>query len=150
MLLVLGLFAAVPAWAQGIDMSKGGPIEVTASDGIEWRQNEQVVIARGDARAVRGDVTVMADTLIAHYRKKAPTGPRRSGTPQATPVAATAHGPSGPDTGNNEIYRLEADGNVKIFTPTDIAVGDHAIYDIDQAVLMLTGKNLTLTTPQTC
>ncbi len=53
----------------------------------------------------------------------------------------------GGDTGNNEIYRLEADGNVKIFNPTDIAVGDHAIYDIDQAVLLLTGKNMTLTTP---
>ena len=46
------------------------PIAVTASDGIEWRQNEQEVIARGNARAVRGDVTVTADRLIAHYRKK--------------------------------------------------------------------------------
>jgi lipopolysaccharide export system protein LptA len=33
-------------------------------------------------------------------------------------------------------------------TPTDEAVGDHAIYDIDQAVLVLTGQHLKLTTPQ--
>src|SRR3954451_22192129 len=51
------------------------------------------------------------------------------------------------DTGNNEIYRIEAEGNVKIFNQVDIAVGDRAIYDIDQAVLLLTGKNMTLTTP---
>ncbi|HYZ62045.1 MAG TPA: LptA/OstA family protein, partial [Acetobacteraceae bacterium] len=125
---------------QGIDLSKGGPIEVTARDGIEWRQNEQVVIARGDARAVRGDTTVIADTLTAHYRKKA-------GAQDATPASTGPSITPGGDTGSNEIYRLEADGNVKIFNPQDIAVGDHAIYDIDQAVLLLTGKNMSVTTP---
>ena len=132
----------------GLDMSKGGPIEVTAREGIEWRQNEQLVIARGDARAVRGDVTVVGDTLIAHYRRKAT--PAQAGAPQVTPAAtpvSTGSIVSGGDTGANEIYRLEADGHVKIFNPTDIAVGDHAIYDIDQAVLVMTGKNLSLTTP---
>ncbi len=34
------------------------------------------------------------------------------------------------------------------FTPTDEAVGDKAVYDIDQAVLVMTGKDLKLTTPQ--
>jgi lipopolysaccharide export system protein LptA len=130
---------APPVQAQGLDLSKGGPIEVTSRDGIEWRQNEQVVVARGDARAVRGDVTVIADTLVAHYRKKA--------NAPATATPASASITPGGDTGDNEIYRLEADGHVKMFNQTDIAVGDHAIYDIDQAVLVLTGKNMSLTTP---
>ena len=138
--LLMGL--AAPCRAQGLDFSKGGPIEVTSRDGIEWRQNEQLVIARGDARAVRGDVSVIADTLTAHYRKKAVA----AGAAPA-PAAAAPAAPATGDTGNNEIYRLEADGNVKIFNATDIAVGDHAIYDIDQAVLLLTGKHMTLTTP---
>ena len=136
-LLTVSLVAG--ARAQGLDMSKGGPIEVTSRDGIEWRQNEQVVIARGDARAVRGDVTVMADTLTAHYRRK-------PGAAAPTPVSTGSVVPGG-DSGTNEIYRLEADGHVKIFNTTDIAVGDHAVYDIDQAVLVLTGKDLSLTTP---
>lgn len=143
--VVLALLAAsTPAWAQGLDMSKGGPIEVTSRDGIEWRQGEQVVIARGDARAVRGDNTVMADMLTAHYRKRAGTAPA-----VATPASATpsTSGLLGSDSGSNEIYRLEADGHVKLFSPSDIAVGDHAVYDIDQAVLLLTGKNMSLTTP---
>jgi len=63
--------------AQAIDFSKGGPVEVTSSDGMEWRQNEQMVIARGSARAVRGDVTVTADRLTARYRRKAGTAGRR-------------------------------------------------------------------------
>jgi lipopolysaccharide export system protein LptA len=141
-LLLLG--PAASARAQAIDMSHGGPVEVTASDGMEWRQNEQVVIARGSARAVRGDVTVTADRLIAHYRKKAGAA---SATPTATPAAATP-GPAGADTGSNEIYRLEAEGNVHIFTATDLAVADRAIYDIDQSVLLLTGSALKITTPQ--
>jgi lipopolysaccharide export system protein LptA len=52
------------------------------------------------------------------------------------------------DTGSNEIYRLNAEGHVHIFTQTDQAWGDHAVYDIDQAVLVLTGEGLKLTTPQ--
>ncbi len=142
--LAVALLASLSttAWAQGLDMSKGGPIEVTSREGIEWRQNEQVVVARGDARAVRGDVQILADTLTAHYRKKP------GGAPAATKAAAsTGSMLPGTDTGANEIYRLEADGHVKIFNPTDIAVGDHAVYDMDQAVLVMTGKDMSLTTP---
>jgi lipopolysaccharide export system protein LptA len=131
------------ARAQGIDMSKGGPVEVTSDDGMEWHQAEQVILAKGNAKAVRGDVTVTADTLIAHYRRKAGTPDAPAPKPGAAPAVGGA-----PDTGNNEIYRLEAEGHVHIYTPTDQAFGDHAVYDIDQAVLVLTGKNLHIITPQ--
>jgi lipopolysaccharide export system protein LptA len=58
------------ASAQVADLNQGGPIEVTARDGIEWRQNDQVVIARGAAQAVRGGVTIDADLLLARYRPR--------------------------------------------------------------------------------
>ena len=138
-LAILALFASGPAMAQQIDMSRGGPVEVTAADGMEWRQNEQMVVARGDARAVRGDVTVTADRLIARYRRK--PGAASTPAPAGTPQGAV-------DTGNNEIYRLEAEGNVHIFTATDQAVGDRAVYDIDKAVLVMTGHDMKITTPQ--
>ena len=38
--------------AQQLDLSHGGPIAITASDGIEWRQEQREVIARGNATAV--------------------------------------------------------------------------------------------------
>ena len=163
------LLVPVGSRAQAIDMSKGGPVEVTSRDGMEWHQDEQLIIAKGDAKAVRGTVTVTADELIAHYRKKAgaagtppstpgaaPPAPSAAGTPvangsPATPAAAPAAGAAPgamADTGNNEIYRLEAVGNVHIYTATDQAFGDHAVYDIDQAVLVMTGRNLHIITPQ--
>jgi len=143
-LALLLLLLPTPALGQQIDLSHGGPITVTAVDGLEWRQNERVVIARGNARAVRGNVTVDADRLIAHYRKKA-NAPQS--TPQPPPQPDKTGLEANADTSGNEIYRVEAEGHVLIYTPTDRAQGDHAIYDIDQAVLVMTGRDLKLTTP---
>ena len=137
-LAVLAVLTA-PAGAQQLDLTHGGPIDITARDGIEWRQTEQQVIANGDAKAVRGQVTVMADRLTAWYRKKG-----TAGTAQPAPVAGLTGDPS---TEGSEIYRMQADGHVRIFTPTDQAQGDKATYDLDQSVLVMTGKNLKLTTP---
>lgn len=147
-----GLIAAIllalmigPLAAQPLDLSQGGPITVTALGGIEWRQNQQEVIAHGDARAVRGNVTVTADDLIAHYRHKA--GTTADAAPEPVQQASTS-APTATDTGGQEIYRLEAIGHVHIFTATDQGFGDHAIYDLDTAVLVLTGQHLKLTNPQ--
>ncbi len=130
-LLLLAALLPATALAQQIDLSSGGPVAITAREGFEWREAEQMVVASGDARAVRDNVTVIADRLIARYRRKA-----------GAPAAGAAS-----DTGGNEIYRLEAEGNVRIFTPTDQAVGDRAVYDIDQAVMVMTGRGMRLTTP---
>lgn len=133
--------AALPqASAQGIDMSGGGPVEITARGGFEVHDTEHVVIASGDARAVRNDVTVLADQLIGHYRKKKPAAGAPAPQPGANPTADA-------ETGGNELYRLEARGHVRIVTTTDEALGDVAIYDMDQAVLVMTGNALKLTTP---
>ena len=91
--------------------------------GIEWQQNAQVYIARGNAMAKRGNTEVHADTLTAHYRK--------------------AKGAEG----GTEIYRLDADGHVRINNDKDVVVGDQAVYDVDQQIALITGKGLKLTTP---
>ena len=287
-----------PATAQGLDMSQGGQVSITAAGGFDWDQNTQTVTAYDRAQAVRGNVTVRADRLIAYYRKKTPGAhpsspaasasgnvpkaaaqattpqPKPQQQPQATPpiaeagpppaptqdpdapppdasiqtarpgdrkhpatkpspaaappaqkqaaVPATppASSPAGPaaaspgnmpaattpptatapaaqqtagadpdvdtslvthsDTlpedlpppdrpasqsmghnntptsggdgtpgnGGSEVYRLEAVGHVHIFTNTDQAWGDRAVYDMDQAVLVMTGTNMKMTTPQ--
>jgi len=146
--------------AQQIDLAHGGPIEITAADALEWHQNEQEIVARGSARAVRGGVTVTADQLVAYYRKKpghpgatpaaatssaAPAATTSSAAPAATPQRPGLLG--GGDGTADEIYRVEAIGNVHIFTATDQAWGERAIYDMDQSVMLMTGHNLKLTTP---
>jgi len=134
-LLAATLLWAAPVLAQSLDLSQGGPVEVTAVDGIEWRQQEQVIIARGEARAVRGGVTVEADRLLARYR------------PRGGQAAQPAPQPSESPAGGGEIWRLEAEGNVVVFTATDRAEGDRAVYDMDQAVMVMTGRALRLINP---
>ena len=96
----------------------------TADSGIEWRQDAQEYIARGNAVAKRGTSEIHADTLTAHYR------------PSKTKNA----------DGGNEIYRLDADGHVVIKGETQTVVGDQAVYDVDQQIAVVTGKALKLTT----
>ncbi len=135
--LLLALMAAVsPAAAQNLDLTGGGPIEITSSNGIEWRQAEQVVVALGNARAARDGVAVEADRLIARYRP-------RGGAPQQANAAAGTSPVSG-----SEIWRLEAEGRVRITSATERAEGTRAVYDMDQSVMVLSGQGLSLTTPE--
>lgn len=102
------------------------PVEIQADSGVEWQQNAHLYIARGNAVATRGDSQVHADTLIAHYRE--------------------AKGGNTNTGGNSEIYRVEAEGHVVLTRGTQTVVGDRAVYDIDQAIAIVTGKNLKMTT----
>lgn len=119
--LLLAMLAAAPAGPAAAQLLQGTgddnvPVTVEADQGIEWIRDSKTYVARGNARAIRGDTQVTADTLTAHYREK-------------------------PD-GASEIFRLEAEGNVVISTPRERATGDRAVYDIDKARVVLTGRNL--------
>ena len=112
--------AALPvagsALAQGIGLpnqSGGSPVEITADSGIEWQSKNNAYIARGNARAAQGDVAVHADKLTAFYREN--------------------------PNGSTAVWRIDADGNVRIVTPTQRAYGDKGIYDVDNGILVLTG-----------
>jgi len=58
--LLCPMFLDAPAVAQGLKGLQSGiqPLEINAEDGIEWRRNEQLYIARGNAEAIRGELTV--------------------------------------------------------------------------------------------
>ena len=99
------------------------PMHLNADGGIEWQQDTKSYIARNNAVAVRGDVTLRADTITAYYRDAAKPG-------------------------TTEIWRVIAAGNVKITTPSQTVVGDTATYDLDKAVVLITGKAIRLTTRQ--
>lgn len=150
--------AATPAPASGAaddgggglnfaDQKSGTPLEIYADQGLELAQDSKTVIGRVNAKAIRGRVTVTGDVLTAHYREKAVV-------PGQTPAPAPAPAPKANKTdkddnqgGGNEVWRVEADGHVSIATPTQAAYGDHADYNIDDAVVVLTGKDLKLLTP---
>ena len=120
-----GRYGPSGATAQGLSLgnvSEDRPIEISADGGIEWQQDAQIYIARGNAKAKRGTTEVYADTLTAHYRPSKGTG------------------------GETEIYRLNADGHVTIKGERQTVVGDQAVYDVDQQIGIVTGKTLKMTT----
>jgi lipopolysaccharide export system protein LptA len=117
--------ASSTAYAQSLNFGGTGgdlPIDVYAENGIEWQQENSLFIARGDARAVRGQVEVLSDELRAYYRE---------GT-----------------TGQSEIWRLDAVGNVRIVSNTETAYGNRAIYNADQQVLVIDGEKPRLESGQ--
>jgi lipopolysaccharide export system protein LptA len=120
-----------PAQAQLGTADNGTPINVQSDSGIEWQQDKQIYIARGNAVATRGPASIKGDTLIAHYR------PVKGGTPNTS---------AGNTEGNNEIYRIEAEGNVVVTRDNRTIVGDRADYDVDQGVGIMRGKALKMTT----
>ncbi len=127
--------APIPGLAEG---GNGKPISIEADNGIEWEQSNRVYIARGNAVATRGDDTVKADTLSAFYRPVAGAPPPPAAKGGADPMSGG---------GSTEIYRLDATGNVVFRSPTDTMFGDHAVYDVDKSLLVVTGKGLKILTP---
>ncbi|MEE8351501.1 MAG: LptA/OstA family protein [Rhodospirillales bacterium] len=127
-----GIFAflvcAVLGWSGGAlaqnlnfgDRNSDEPIEIFADNGIEWQQENLIFLARGNARAVRGDITVYADELKAYYRERA--------------------------GGGTDIWRLDADGHVRIKTPTETAFSKKAIYQVDDGILVISGGKVRLVT----
>jgi len=122
-LIVLLCLASPAAHAQSLSFTSKDPdkpIQVTAAQGIEWQQTDKRFIARGQAKAVQGDLSVMADELTAHYRDT--------------------------KTGGTEVYRVDALGSVTIASSQETATGAAAVYDFDKAVLVIEGSPVTLTT----
>ena len=120
--IVLAVLPFQNTWAQSLNFGDGNgqPIEIFADNGVEWRQNTLVFIARGNATAVRKDVTVFANELRAYYRKN--------------------------KVGGTDIWRLDALGKVRIKTPESNTYGDKAIYNVDKAILVVSGDKVRLIT----
>lgn len=118
-LLAFGVAQVVHA--QGLPVAPdGSPVEVTSDNAIELHQTERAYVARGHARAVRGDSTVEGDVLTAYYRDTPGKG--------------------------SEVFQLVAEGNVRILGPQRQVLGARAIYDADRHILVVTGGDLKLLT----
>ncbi|MGY8958084.1 MAG: LptA/OstA family protein [Alphaproteobacteria bacterium] len=133
MIILLGLLSAETSAA---DKKNDAPqaIEIEADNGIEWVRDEQMYIAKGNARAARGDAQIFADQLTAYYRSgvKGEKSDKNSDTKS--------------DKGGQDIFRVDADGNVRVVSKTNKAFGDKAVYHVDQAVFVLVGESLRLVT----
>jgi lipopolysaccharide export system protein LptA len=103
-LLAIG-FAGLAQAQNLVSGSKEAPVEISAEDGIEWQRDAKAYVARGNARAVRSGVAVYADTLTAFYR-------------------------DGKDGEGQDIFRIDADGSVRIESKSEKAFGDKGVYHV--------------------
>lgn len=106
--------AAGPAAAQFEDEADD-PVEITA-DVMEWMDNERVAIARGAADAVQGRYRLFADVLTAYLAERG----------------------AGEEEGD-DVRLIEAEGNVRLVTPDEVASGATGAYDIANRQVTLEG-----------
>lgn len=122
MALLVNMVAGENLRAQSLNFSAkdGKPVEITADNGIEWQQDQQVFIARENARAVSGQTTILANELRAYYREK--------------------------PGGGTDIWRMDALGDVIIKSPNETIYGGQAVYDVDNTILIISGGKVRLVT----
>ncbi len=101
--LIFVLFGICPAFA--------GDITLDADGGVEYHQKEQKLVAVGNARAAKDDMSIRAETLVGFY------------DPQV----------------KNKLHRLEAYEQVRLKTARAEADGNSLIYDIDDDAAVLKG-----------
>lgn len=113
---------------------------VTARDSLEWYDQKQIAVARGDAVAIRNGKTIKADVLTAYMVKSAPPPPKAGGRPAAapgkppiTPAAAT---PGAPGT-DSKINRVDAQGHVVVTNALDTGRGDFGVYNAETGIATL-------------
>ncbi len=100
---------------------KDKPIEITADGTLEWKRAEEIFIARENALAQQGDVSIAAATLTANYREG--------------------------EGGGMAIWRVTADENVVISSRENTAHGDRGVYNIDEGLAVMTGDDLKMVAP---
>jgi len=115
-LLAGALLFGAPARAQvdiGGERDANQPIEISA-DSLEVQQDKQVAIFRGKVDAIQGDMHLRADMLVVHYRER--------------------------KDNQNSISLIEAEGNVFLSSPNEMAEGERGIYDVDKERVELVGS----------
>jgi lipopolysaccharide export system protein LptA len=97
---------------------------VTCNQKMEYFPNTRQARAVGNAKVVRGQDTLSANTITATFKDKSAAAP------------ANASAPAG--TGN--LDRLDAEGNVVIVTPSETLRGNRGIYRADTNIAELIGN----------
>jgi lipopolysaccharide export system protein LptA len=103
-------------------------VQVTADQSLEYYSEKKLYVARGNAKSVRGTMTVTGDILTAHERDKPAGAPKRAKTDDKN--------------GSGDIDIMTAEGHVVIVDPKQRITGEHAVYDLDKHTIIVTGSNL--------
>lgn len=98
-------------------------VNITADERVEWHQNEQKIIALGNAVATKEDMNIKADKMTAYYEGRAQT-----------------------TKGQSKIKKVEARGNVKMHSNRADAFGNSMDYDLVKDEILLIGQPAKIVT----
>ena len=102
-----------------IGQANAEDIKLNADQRVEYHQNEQKLVAVGNAVASKGSMSIKADKLVGYYSPKQ----------------------------KNKISRVEADGKVVMTSGQFQASGANMIYDIKDDSAVLKGSPARIKTP---
>ncbi|MDF1735878.1 MAG: LptA/OstA family protein [Minwuia sp.] len=117
LVLVMAMLSPVGA-QEGLGGDPDAPIEIQA-DNLEVYRDRQLAVFIGNVDAQQGRMNLKTDELHVSYREGG----------DSSDGAAVG----------GRISRLEAKGNVRVSTEKESATGDHGVYDIDSATIVLEG-----------
>ena len=127
--------AAAYDFDQAVLVIKGAPVRletidsvVTADDMIQYWEEDNVALAIGNARAVKDDQHLTADTLTARFKEMPETV-------------------DGSKSRSGELSHIEGHGNVRLESKGDIILGESGRYDLDSGIATLDG-NVRITSDQ--
>lgn len=93
---------------------EAGEEVITARDSLEYRQRQQLAVARGDAVAVRGDKRLEAEVLTGHFERNA--------------------------AGELTLVKVNGEGGVSVSTPSEFVRSDTGVYYLDRDLAELRGN----------
>ncbi|MDR1487311.1 MAG: hypothetical protein LBT62_04890 [Deltaproteobacteria bacterium] len=151
-ILTFTFVLSLAIWAQAADPPLGnsdGPITITA-DHMSSDDNSQLVTFTGRVIARQDDLIITCDTMKVYYQKNAAEVSSQQSendadsppASEATSQAAASTTDQGPLDENQQIYRVDCEGSVKIQQGDKLAVGDKAMYlaKSEPRRLILTGQ----------
>ena len=109
----------IAAFFLSVGQALAGNITLDADGGVEYHQKEQKLVAVGNARASKEDLSIRAETLVGFYDSQT----------------------------KNRFSRLEAYEDVVMKTPRADADGDSLVYDIANDTAILKGYPAHIKTP---
>jgi len=132
-----------PNALQGFSQNRDKPIKINSAT-LEVRDKDKMATFAGDVHLVQGDTSMRSKTLVVFYEDDAPAKPA---TPSAKPATPSAK-PGTPSAGttqagsaqNQQIKRVEANGNVIVVQKDQTATGDTGVFDMRANTVTMLGN----------
>jgi lipopolysaccharide export system protein LptA len=124
-----------PNALQGFSQNRNQPVNIESKT-LEVRDKDKMATFLGNVKLVQGDTTMYCQTLVVFYDQGA------GGAAAAGPTTQAG------GTGNQQIKRIEAKGNVKVTQKDQVATGDSGVYDTAANKVTLNGNVVITQGPQ--